>query len=100
MGVDETPLTEMMEEQEPEPEPEPEPVEEIVKVLVVEDNVVNRKILVRILSSKLVRCGPALSVIGTDTQPIEVCEAEDGHAAVEQFKQFTSPVIGKYQTHD
>jgi hypothetical protein len=30
-----------------------------------------------------------------DEQPIEVCEAEDGHAAVEQFKQFTSPVIGK-----
>ena len=45
--VEETPMTELEEQ-------EIEPPEEIVKVLVVEDNVVNRKILVRILSSKLV----------------------------------------------
>jgi len=84
--VNETPLMEAEDE-------EPEPPEEIVKVLVVEDNVVNRKILVRILSSKLVcrHCGESWSP--ADGQPIEVCEAEDGHAAVEQFKQFTSPVI-------
>jgi hypothetical protein len=47
--AEETPMMEMEEQK-------LEPPEEIVKVLVVEDNVVNRKILVRILSSKLV-CG-------------------------------------------
>ncbi|KAL1408538.1 hypothetical protein Q8F55_005350 [Vanrija albida] len=50
-----------------------------VKVLVVEDNVINRKILVKILSAKL----PLLEII----------EAEDGQAAVDKFKEFTSPVI-------
>ncbi|KAL7423038.1 hypothetical protein Q5752_002337 [Cryptotrichosporon argae] len=54
------------------------PRPEQVKVLVVEDNMINRKILVKILSSKL---------------PIEVCEAEDGQAAVDLFKDFTSPAI-------
>ncbi|ORY25636.1 hypothetical protein BCR39DRAFT_600069 [Naematelia encephala] len=61
---------------ESEPEPEPEP--EMIKVLVVEDNMVNRKILVKILSTKL---------------GVEVHEAEDGHAAVELFKDFSHPVI-------
>ncbi|WOO77936.1 Response regulator mcs4 [Vanrija pseudolonga] len=50
-----------------------------VKVLVVEDNVINRKILVKILSAKL----PLLEII----------EAEDGQAAVDKFKEFTSPAI-------
>ncbi|RXK36776.1 hypothetical protein M231_05937 [Tremella mesenterica] len=51
---------------------------EVIKVLVVEDNRINRKILVKILSTKLA---------------IEVVEAEDGLAALELFKTFTSPSI-------
>ena len=39
-------------------ESEDEPAQ--VKVLVVEDNMINRKILVRILSTKLVRCGSSM----------------------------------------
>lgn len=62
-----------------------EDVPKVVKVLVVEDNVVNRKILVRILLSQLSK--------KEDTSMIEVCEAEDGAAAVELFKDFTSPAI-------
>lgn len=48
MDDDDTPAPETESETDPEPEPE------TVKVMVVEDNVINRKILVRILSSKLV----------------------------------------------
>jgi CheY-like chemotaxis protein len=44
---------------ETEPEPTPEPPR--IKVLVVEDNMINRKILVRILSTKLVSTGPCNS---------------------------------------
>lgn len=54
---------------------------ENIKVMVVEDNMINRKILVKILSSKL---------------SIDVVEAEDGAVAVELFREFTCPVIGKY----
>jgi hypothetical protein len=57
-------------------EPEPEP--ENIKVMVVEDNMINRKILVKILSTKL---------------NIEVIEAEDGSIAVEKFKKLNSPAI-------
>jgi CheY-like chemotaxis protein len=60
-------------------EEEEEVPEELIKVMVVEDNMINRKILVKILSSKL---------------PIEVLEAEDGAAAVDLFKDLTSPIIG------
>jgi signal transduction histidine kinase len=63
--------------EEPEPVPEPEP--ERIKVLVVEDNMINRKILVKILSTKL---------------HIDVVEAEDGAVAVDLFRDLTSPVIG------
>lgn len=49
------------------------------KVLVVEDNVINRKILVKILSAAL----PVL----------EILEAEDGLEAVSRFREFTLPVI-------
>ena len=58
------------------PEPEPEP--ENIKVMVVEDNMINRKILVKILSTKL---------------NIEVIEAEDGSVAVEKFRNLNSPAI-------
>ena len=57
-------------------EPAPEP--ENIKVMVVEDNMINRKILVKILSTKL---------------NIEVIEAEDGLVAVEKFRQLNSPAI-------
>ena len=72
-----TPLTDQDDtdmEQRAEAEPEN------IKVMVVEDNMINRKILVKILSSKL---------------NIEVLEAEDGAVAVELFREFTSPVIGQ-----
>jgi len=58
------------------PEPEPEP--ENIKVMVVEDNMINRKILVKILSTKL---------------NIEVIEAQDGSVAVEKFRNLNSPAI-------
>lgn len=58
-------------------EAEPEP--ENIKVMVVEDNMINRKILVKILASKL---------------NIEVLEAEDGSVAVDLFRDLSSPVIG------
>ncbi|WWC88463.1 uncharacterized protein L201_003374 [Kwoniella dendrophila CBS 6074] len=51
---------------------------EKVKVLVVEDNKINRTILVKILSTKL---------------PIEVFEAEDGDVAVDVFKGLSGPII-------
>lgn len=49
---------------ETEPEPAPEPPR--IKVLVVEDNMINRKILVRILSTKLVRVHVAVAVAAAD----------------------------------
>jgi CheY-like chemotaxis protein len=52
---------------------------EHIKVMVVEDNMINRKILVKILSTKL---------------NIDVIEAEDGSVAVELFRNLKSPVIG------
>jgi CheY-like chemotaxis protein len=64
------------------PEPEPEP--ENIKVMVVEDNMINRKILVKILSTKL---------------NIEVIEAEDGSVAVEKFRNLNSPAISMSPFH-
>jgi CheY-like chemotaxis protein len=49
--------------------------------MVVEDNMINRKILVKILSTKL---------------NIEVIEAEDGSAAVEKFRNLNSPAISMF----
>lgn len=69
-----TPLDDVEVDADVEPEPEN------IKVMVVEDNMINRKILVKILSSKL---------------NVDVVEAEDGAVAVELFRDFTSPVIGK-----
>jgi signal transduction histidine kinase len=63
-------------EMEYESEPETEP--ENIKVMVVEDNMINRKILVKILSTKL---------------NIEVIEAADGSIAVEKFRTLNSPAI-------
>lgn len=53
---------------------------EHIKVMVVEDNMINRKILVKILSTKL---------------HIDVVEAEDGQVAVDLFRDLSSPVVGK-----
>ncbi|WWD18560.1 hypothetical protein CI109_103013 [Kwoniella shandongensis] len=52
--------------------------QEIVKVLVVEDNMINRKILVKLLTSKL---------------PIRIIEAEDGQVAVDLFEDLSGPVV-------
>ncbi|ORX40020.1 hypothetical protein BD324DRAFT_615975 [Kockovaella imperatae] len=54
------------------------PPVDIPKVLVVEDNRINRKILVKLLSSKT---------------PIEVVEAADGQEAVDLFREFDGPAI-------
>lgn len=53
-----------------------------VKVLVVEDNVINRKILVKILST-----------IEGDGAGLEIVEAGDGEHAVELFRGFDAPAI-------
>lgn len=52
-----------------------------VKVLVVEDNVINRKILVKILTTHV--GGPGLDII----------EAGDGQDAVDLFRNFDAPAI-------
>lgn len=62
----------------PTPVPEPRP-RRPTKVLVVEDNMVNRKILVRILKTS-----------GLD---LDIEESEDGQDALERFKTFENPVI-------
>ncbi|KAK8858668.1 hypothetical protein IAR55_002897 [Kwoniella newhampshirensis] len=49
-----------------------------VNVLVVEDNVINRKILVRLLTSKM---------------PVRIIEAEDGAVALDLFKDLSGPVV-------
>ena len=56
-----------------------------LKILVVEDNAINRKVLVKMLSSKKGQTVPAV--------PIEVVEAEDGIDALERFRKFDSPAI-------
>ena len=58
------------------------------KVLVVEDNMINRKILVKILS------GRTVSKKGR-SQSLDIYEAEDGIAAVEVFRELAGPVIGQ-----
>jgi CheY-like chemotaxis protein len=50
-----------------------------IQVLVVEDNIINRKILVKILKASLPH--------------LDVYEAEDGIDAVERFREFSAPVI-------
>lgn len=72
-----TPGSEHVEEDDGEQEEEPEKV----KVLVVEDNAINRKILVKILSSKL---------------DIEIHEAQDGQVAIDKFRELSGPVVGKF----
>jgi len=71
-------------QQQPEPSPESENTPNLatpakIKVLVVEDNVINRKILVKILKAAL----PYLDIL----------EAEDGVDAVERFREFGTPAI-------
>ena len=79
-----------------EPEEE-EPELEKLKVLVVEDNRINRKILVKILTLKAVSCAQhSLVAWLIYVQPLDVIEAEDGLQAISVFREFTTPSIGMY----
>ena len=55
-----------------------------VNILVVEDNLLNRKILVKLLQS-----GPLKAL----EPPLKIVEAGDGEEAVEKFRDFTEPTI-------
>jgi CheY-like chemotaxis protein len=70
---------------EPEPEPTPEPPR--IKVLVVEDNMINRKILVRILSTKLVSTKPDAVAVAV---AVAVADADASYSPLISAKHKTA----------
>ena len=60
----------------------------VTNVLVVEDNMINRKILVKILSASTVHST-------SKSRSFEIYEAEDGIAAINVFRDFAGPAIGQ-----
>ena len=85
------------------PEPRAEPARRagtagtgvVVTVLVVEDNLINRKILVKLLAKEQVG-SPSIYAgrVGAHCQGIKVVQAEEGREALEIFRGFRPPCIG------